>query len=432
MQSPPSAFPQPLRRRRAVRSGLAIPWSPEILASFIAILGLTLVPLLGAKGVLLFLMGGTALVVVSPDHLLRGLRREWLLIVMALWCLVSLAWSDYPANSLRYGIQLLLTVMIAIAICQRVTPQALIKIVLLSYGIAAFLSFASGRARGDGMGFLGIYGSKNALAFAMGSLLLVSLAVLLDRRMPRFWRWLALPGAGLGAMLMVMGQSTGALVAVAASLAAVAPILLLQRMKTNARVIVIALSVVLIGAVVVLLSTIADDLALAFLNTTGKDVTLTGRTDLWAVAFGEILQRPFLGTGFQAFWVPGNPRAEELWAQFGIGGKSGFNFHNTLISNAVEIGLIGIAMQAVLFFSAVYFSLVWAVRTRSAASLFLALFMVRQMMLMGVEVVFFFQFGVETILMVAALYYGRSFRLMDKAAETAALRARTLGAQSGH
>ncbi|MDB6453850.1 O-antigen ligase family protein [Falsirhodobacter sp. 20TX0035] len=415
MLSDHATFPQPSPRvaRRAVRrKGLTIPWAPEVVFSFLAILGLTLVSLLGAKGVLLFLLSGMALIVTNPDGTLRGMRREWLLIVMALWCLVSLAWSDYPALSLRYGIQLGLTVMIAIAICQRITPQALIKIVLLSYGIAGLLSLASGRARSGGMGFLGIYGSKNSLAFAMGVLLLVSLAVLLDRRMPRLWRGLALPGAGLGAMLMVMGNSTGALVAIAASIATLMPIMVLHRMKANARVVVIVLAAVLAVSMAVMLSTMADDLALAFLNTTGKDVTLTGRTDLWHVAFGEIMQRPFLGTGFQAFWVQGNPRAEELWAEFGISTRGGFNFHNTLISNAVEIGLVGVALQAVVFFSAVYFSLVWAVRSPSAASLFLALLMVREVMLMGVEVVFFFQFGVDTILMVAALYYGRNFRLM--------------------
>lgn len=407
--------PQYLPREKgkyAGRQGLAVSWTPGVVFSFVAILGLTLVPLLGAKGVLMFLTAGMMLIGTGPDRLLRGLRREWLLIVMALWCLASLAWSAHLALSLRYGIQLLLTVIIAIAICQRITSQALIKIVMLSTLIAGVLSFVSGRTRADGLGFLGIYGSKNALAFAMGLLLLISLAVLIDRRMPRLWRWVALPGAGLGAMLMVMGQSTGALVAVAASVAAIGPIILLQRMKASARVVIIVLTMVLATSVIIMLSTMLDELGTAFLNLTGKDVTLTGRTDLWSVALTEIMQRPFLGIGYQAFWVPGNPVAENLWAQFGIAGRAGFHFHNTLLSNAVEIGLIGVTIQAVVFFSAAYFSLVWAVREPSAASLFLALFMVRQMMSMGVEVVFFFQFGVDTVLMVAALYYGRCFHLV--------------------
>ena len=95
----------------------------------------------------------------------------------------------------------------------------------------------------------------------------------------------------------------------------------------------------------VLLSSMTAELSQWFLDATGKDVTLTGRTDLWAVAFQEIAERPLLGVGFQAFWVHGNPLAEQLWAQFGISGRGGFHFHNTLISNTVEIGLLGAALQ---------------------------------------------------------------------------------------
>ncbi|WP_410218054.1 O-antigen ligase family protein [Paracoccus sp. (in: a-proteobacteria)] len=380
----------------------------------------------------MFLMGGMALIVTRPDGVLRVARREWLLFAMTIWCLVSFTWSDYSGASLRFGIQLLLTVTIAVVICQRITPQALIKILLLSFFIAGFISLASGRTRADGMGFLGIYGSKNALASSMGVLLLIGLAVLLDRRMPRLWRWLALVGSGLGALLLVLGQSTGALVAVAASVAAVGPIMLLQRMKAPVRVVAIVLTLVLTASATVMLSTMADEFAAAFLNTTGKDVTLTGRTDLWNVAFREIMARPLGGVGYQAFWVQGNPAAEELWAQFGIATRSGFHFHNTLISNAVEIGLIGVIMQAVLFFSAVYFCLTWAVRSPSAASLFMAMFTVRQLMSMGVEAVFFFQFDIITVVTIAALYYGRGYQLMTMAARTSGQPAPFFGMRSGY
>lgn len=406
-------------RRRAPRRGLTIRWTPDVVVGFVTILGLTLVPLLGSKGALMFLMGGVILIITGPDGVFRAAKREWLLIAMATWCLVSFAWSDYASVSLRYGIQLMLTVVISLAICQRINPQALVKIVLLTHFIAGVLSLASGNAREDGMGYLGIYGSKNALSFAMGLLFLVGLAVLLDRRMGWRWRVLALLGAGLGATLMVMGNSTGALAAVAVSVAAVGPLMLLQRMQSPTRLLVIVLSMVLVAAGAVMITTIIDQIAAQFLDATGKDMTLTGRTELWGYAFAEIMERPFRGAGFQAFWVYGNPLAEQLWEIFGIEARSGFNFHNTLISNAVEIGLIGVTMQAVLFFSAVYFVLSWAMQARSAASLFLAVLMVRQLILMWVEVVYFFQFDIATVLVVVALYYGRSFRLATRAPQSA-------------
>jgi hypothetical protein len=85
----------------------------------------------------------------------------------------------------------------------------------------------------------------------------------------------------------------------------------------------------------------------AILAATGKDITLTGRTDLWRVGLEQIAERPWLGQGYQAFWQPGNPEAEHLWRAFGIESRTGFHFHNLYLSNAVEIGIPGAALQAV-------------------------------------------------------------------------------------
>lgn len=402
-----------VRRPRAVRQGLTLTWSPDVLAATIAIGGLVLLPMLGSLAALAFLAAGMGLIVTGPDATFRAIRREWLVVAMTVWCLVSFTWSDYPALSIRYGLQLLLTVLIGIAICQRIPPRILIKIVLATHLVAGIASLASGRTRVEG-GFLGIYGSKNALAAAMGLLFLVAFAVLLDRKMPLLWRLLGVFGSALGLMLLIMGQSTGALLAIVASVMAVAPILLLQRVDAPTRVVVVVLALVLAASAAVMLSTMMDRLALMFLDLTGKDMTLTGRTDLWSIAFAEIAERPLLGAGFQAVWVHGNPLAEDLWDMFGIKSRGGFHFHNTLISNAVEIGLIGAALQAVIFFTGLWFSLVWAIRSRSGPSLFVALFMVRQFMSMGVEVVYFFQFDVLSVLTIAALYYGRSFKLSQQ------------------
>ena len=128
------------------------------------------------------------------------------------------------------------------------------------------------------------------------------------------------------------------------------------------------------------------------------------------MAFGQIAERPLLGVGFQAFWVPGQPLAEQLWADFGIAGRSGFNFHNTLISNAVEIGILATAAQALIFIAAAWACLGWAIRSPSAASVFFALFMVRLFMLMWIEVVYFYQFSAGTAIIIAAICYTHRFR----------------------
>ena len=99
--------------RLPARGRWTISYSPVALATFVAIFGLAFIPVLGSLGALLFLMGGMALVLSRPGETLAALRREWMVVLMALWCLMSFAWSDYPSLTLRYGIQLCLTVAIA-------------------------------------------------------------------------------------------------------------------------------------------------------------------------------------------------------------------------------------------------------------------------------------------------------------------------------
>lgn len=402
----------PLASRRYTGNGMVIRYDPVVITGFAAVFALSFITPLGGLGALLFLVSGMVLMVGAPGAVLAGLRQNPVLIVMVLWCVTSALWSAYPALTLRYGIQLLLTIMIATTLCRRLSPTSFVKVVLLAQTIAGIASLASGRTRGDGMGFLGLYNSKNALATSASVLIIVALAVLLDRRMGGPWRILGAVGLIIGAVLLVLGQSVGAIITVLAAIIGLLVILIFCRLSVAARVVFSIAVVAVMATVAAFISLNLAGLADWFTEVTGKDLTLTGRTELWAVALDEIAQRPFLGAGFQAVWVHGNPLAEHLWEKFGIAARGGFNFHNTLISNAVEIGLIGIVLQAVLVFGALLTCLRWSIRQPSAISLFLALFMIRQAISMQAEVVFFFQFSLTTLITVAAISYGTQYNRM--------------------
>ena len=239
-----SGAPRPPRRRPS--PGWTLSWSPTVVLAFLAMVGLVFITPLGSKGALLFLACGLTLVLTSPGATLAGLRENWLVVAMTLWCLVSFTWSDYPALSLRYGVQLCLTVMIAIAIFTRLTPMAFVKVVFVAYALAGIGSLLSGRSRGDGMGFLGLYASKNALAAAASLLIIASVAVLIDRRLSPRWRVPAILMMLLGGLLLVLGKSTGALAAVAGVVVAFLLLQFLQRLPPLTRLICIVLGLSLI------------------------------------------------------------------------------------------------------------------------------------------------------------------------------------------
>jgi exopolysaccharide production protein ExoQ len=157
----------------------------------------------------------------------------------------------------------------------------------------------------------------------------------------------------------------------------------------------------------VVLAANIDAVSAFVLDLTGKDITLTGRTDLWQAAFREIAEAPLLGHGFRAFWIPGNPVAIQLWAMFGIESRSGFHFHNTYLSNAVEIGILGVAIQSAILLSIGLSTLRLALSTREHLSAILFACAVMILSVTPLEVPVFFQFNLHTLLMVAALVYAR-------------------------
>jgi exopolysaccharide production protein ExoQ len=380
--------------------------SPTAVVTFCMLLALLFVFQLGSLSALAFLALGMLLVVLRPHDLLgETLRYGWIYLV-PFWSVLTLFWSVYPTLSLRYGLQLGLTMVFAVTIASRLPPALFVRLVWLSFALAAMASVLFGQVRGDGLGWLGIYGSKNAFAMVMATFMLVSFAFALDARGGRWPRTVGAFGTAGALLLVLLAQSTGALIGSGLAMIAGLVIALARRLSASQR---LCLAVVgMLGLVIGLLVLIGmREAVLAFmLETTGKDMTLTGRTDLWAVAVEEWRHAPMIGQGYQAFWVPGNPVAEQMWAMFGIATKTGFHFHNTWLSNAVEIGVVGVALQAAVFGTALVLCVRWALRHPSVESLFLAMFILRQTVLSLVEVVAFMQFDLISLLTVCAAVYG--------------------------
>jgi exopolysaccharide production protein ExoQ len=83
-----------------------------------------------------------------------------------------------------------------------------------------------------------------------------------------------------------------------------------------------------------------------FLGFLGKDATLTGRTDLWEFVKICISQRPLLGWGFNAFWLPTNPAAVEISTNLGWAVPEA---HNGLLELLLEVGGVGTSLFAIVF-----------------------------------------------------------------------------------
>ena len=74
------------------------------------------------------------------------------------------------------------------------------------------------------------------------------------------------------------------------------------------------------------------------------------------------METPFLGHGYQAFWVEGRHKAELLWQKFGIPSRIGFHFHNLFIEAFVELGSLGVILMLGVMLTACWKSIRLAIR----------------------------------------------------------------------
>ena len=82
----------------------------------------------------------------------------------------------------------------------------------------------------------------------------------------------------------------------------------------------------------------------------GKELTFSGRTFIWAASISAIREKPFLGHGVGAlFWQePIGPETARFWREVGFEAAHG---HNGALDLALQVGLIGLAIFAVLWIS---------------------------------------------------------------------------------
>lgn len=378
---------------------------PDVILVVIALFGLVFIPVLDTYGALIFLTGGCALLVRRVQIVLGLLVRYWYLMALPLFCLLSAVWSQYPAISFRFGVQLSATVLIAVAMASTTSARAFCRTIFGLFSLAMLASVMFGDVRGDTGAWLGIYGSKNALAGAAATYVIVCTSQILDSAASYRYRLLALLGLMIGVMLLLLAQSVSALVVVPPALFLLFSLLILYRLSVFQRIVVMTFALLLAAVIAVLVTIYADALVALMLDATGKDMTLTGRTDLWRIARDLIVERPILGMGYQAFWVRGHAPAEVLWHAFAIESRGGFNFHNTYLSNAVEIGVLGVFIQVFVLYGAAFATGLWALRTNFADASLLFILVMMVVMISFVDVPIFFQFSLRTVIVICAFVY---------------------------
>lgn len=383
---------------------------------FGAFAALVLNAMFGPLAALTFMGCGGLLIVSNVPASIDSVRRWWFVLLLPAYCILTALWSQYPVNSLRYGAQLAFTFVVAIVMTGRLSTTSLMRLMFLVYGIGVIASILFGRT-GAGGAWLGVFGSKNAFAAHIAVFALIAIAVAADSRSHWLLRLAGMAGAAASAPLLVLAQSAGASLMVAPCAAIVLFSILSARLSGFQKLFMFAMLLIIGAALSVVVITAGDALLAGILQGSGKDATLTGRTDLWATGLSYIAERPLQGLGYRAFWVLGFAPAEELWAMFDVPSGAGFNFHNTYISNAVEIGLVGLGLQIAIMYGGAILMAAYTFSRPNAPNALLLSLQALMILRSFIEVEVFFEFSIRSIMGVATLIYA--------AAGLAALRQQT-------
>jgi exopolysaccharide production protein ExoQ len=114
-----------------------------------ALAALAVEPILGTLAALVFLACGLAQMALRPGAAVLDLvEYRWLMVLPAL-CMASVLWSEAPSTTLRAGLQLMLTFVIAIWVARRLRPGAFLSALILVLAAIVALSIVAGSYRSD-------------------------------------------------------------------------------------------------------------------------------------------------------------------------------------------------------------------------------------------------------------------------------------------
>lgn len=336
----------------------------------------------------LALLAGGSLVLLWRATLARQLLRWFnpFLLAFVVLAAASVAWSIEPSVSLRRLIRLLTIVLAALAFAlvgwhaQRFqnVVRPIITAVLLG-SIVFGLGWPTLAIHQETTGVLagawhGLASHKNGL----GDLACIGAIFWFHALFSRQAHALtALGGAALSLTCLLLSRSSTSLVGTIASLLFLTLLLRCPQWLRRYMPAIVALSVTALLSYSLAALNVVPGLSLLLSPIgmmTGKDMSFTGRTEIWSIVSDHVRLHPLLGTGYGAYWtgpVEGTP-SYEFMLRMNFYPESAHNGYLDILNDLGALGLL-ILFSYLATFVVQSLHLLRSERTQGA--LFIALFM---------------------------------------------------------
>lgn len=297
----------------------------------------------------------------------RGFTRiprklDKIILILTGIAVFSYFWSTSPQLTLRRSVALIGTTLFGVYLATRYNPREQLRLIAWALGIGAVLSLlfavflpTYGLDPLSHLGaWRGVYPQKNTLGRYM---VLSSLVFLLIAFSSSRHRWIAWSGLFLSVGLLVMSTSKTSLV-VLLTVLILLPFYRAIRWSYTLSIPIFITGILLLASIVILFTAEAETI-LGFI---GKDLTLTGRTDLWGVVFTMIQQRPWLGYGYSGFWLGWGGYSADVWKVFNWLPS---HAHNGFLDVWLDLGLLGLSVLVLSFLNTVVKAVAWVRHTKT-------------------------------------------------------------------
>jgi exopolysaccharide production protein ExoQ len=301
----------------------------------------------------------------------------WLLVGIAI---ASIAWTIAPDITPRRSFLLLGTSLFGAYIAVRYSIREQIHLLAWTFALLIGLSFVFAIAlpnyglmtfQEEGIhagAWRGVFSHKNLLGRSMVLSSMIFMFLIASKSVSSKYRWLPWLGYTLSFALIVLSTSKTAIV----SFFMLAIIFQLYRSwRLNySRLIPFAIGFTLVfGTTITLL---IDNLPF-IASAVGRDLTLTGRTDIWMAMLDKISERPLFGYGLNGFWRDWDNEATAfMWRILGWECPYG---HNGFMDLLAELGISGLGCFIISYFSTFFRSVSWLRKTNTTEGIWSVMYL---------------------------------------------------------
>ena len=287
-----------------------------------------------------------ALVVLSRrfNNILSLIRSEKYLGLFVLLCLISALWSDHPDLSFKRSFQLFVIFLVIIEALVNIEPKILLK--LLKIVVSGYVFYNLYACRFIPAAIDPVFGTWRGMEVQKNILAQTTLYCLLSsivffsfdkKRLEKLYDSLLI----LTSVLIIYKAHSSTIVIVVVIIAFMVLIFRIESIFSKLGIgrSLLGLTFLFILSFSIIFLMFSAEIFALIPGYFGKDLTLSGRTDIWKFVWEDIEKRMLLGYGFATYWIMGSAKLEIFASYF-----EGFmvnEAHNGYIEIVLQLGFVG-------------------------------------------------------------------------------------------